>query len=471
MAEFDIYKRKLFGGLGPDEYSQLVDYARDFQTGGIDRLNVNRGVTAEDVLLATNPLSDPVSPGATASVAKFNEFLSNILGAKSQRIAGEEEKIDAANTAAVSAVTEALQPVNEKDNYMVVNDQLVDIRTLDDKTPKTIDFRTVDKDEDPIIKLTGGVEMTMKQFDTYSQDQKNQLLGLDTASGETFKETFITEEGKFGAVIEDKNGNVTTKIFDQKVKKDSKDDGSTETERFRERQVELLVKKENEGLSQEEEIELQGINEELTDQRTYETSAEKKWGEVSTDLIMSTPKKQDALFKVNQVSQKLFDKDINTGILTPKATVLQEILEPLGVDLKGILDFTGINILNEASDSAIIDALGTQFGIAASDQLAGQISERELVALFNTTIRLSAPGEFNTEFAKGLNYLLRKDLAASQIAASGDINSAQEWAQAMEQWKQENPAPYMFSGLYEYEGLSDLNLDLNLGDPRDEGSN
>jgi hypothetical protein len=469
MAEFDIYKRKLFGGLGPDEYSQLVDYARDFQTGGIDRLNVNRGVTAEDVLRATSPLSDPVAPGATSSVAKFNDFLANILGAKSQRIAGEEDKIDAANTAAVAAVTEALQPVDEKDNYMVVNDQLVDIRTLDDKTPKTIDFRTVDEDEKQVIKLTGGVEMTMDQFDTYSQDQKNQLLGLDTTSGETFKETFITDEGKFGAIIEDKLGNVTTKIFDFTVE-DEVGDGSTETERFRARQTELLLKKENEGLSQQEEIELKGINEELTDQRTYETSAEKKWGEVSTDLIMSTPKKQDALFKVNQVSQKLFDKDINTGILTPKATVLQEILEPLGVDLKGILDFANIDILNEASDSAIIDALGTQFGIAASDQLAGQISERELVALFNTTIRLSAPGEFNREFAKGLNYLLTKDLAASQIAARGDINSAQEWALAMEQWKQENPAPYMFSGLYEYEGLSDLNLDLNLGDPRDEGS-
>lgn len=469
MAEFDIYKRKLFGGLGPDEYSQLVDYARDFQTGGIDRLNVNRGVTAEDVLRATQPLSDPVGPGATSSVAKFNDFLANILGAKSQRIAGEEDEVDAANTAAVAAVTEALQPVDEKDNYMVVNDQLVDIRTLDDKTPKTIDFRTVDEDEKQVIKLTGGVEMTMDQFDTYSQDQKNQLLGLDTTSGETFKETFITDEGKFGAIIEDKLGNVTTKIFDFTVE-DEVGDGSTETERFRARQTELLLKKENEGLSQQEEIELKGINEELTDQRTYETSAEKKWGEVSTDLIMSTPKKQDALFKVNQVSQKLFDKDINTGILTPKATVLQEILEPLGVDLKGILDFANIDILNEASDSAIIDALGTQFGIAASDQLAGQISERELVALFNTTIRLSAPGEFNREFAKGLNYLLTKDLAASQIAARGDINSAQEWALAMEQWKQENPAPYMFSGLYEYEGLSDLNLDLNLGDPRDEGS-
>jgi hypothetical protein len=327
----------------------------------------------------------------------------------------------------------------------------------------------VDEDEKQVIKLTGGVEMTMDQFDTYSQDQKNQLLGLDTTSGETFKETFITDEGKFGAIIEDKLGNVTTKIFDFTVE-DEVGDGSTETERFRARQTELLLKKENEGLSQQEEIELKGINEELTDQRTYETSAEKKWGEVSTDLIMSTPKKQDALFKVNQVSQKLFDKDINTGILTPKATVLQEILEPLGVDLKGILDFANIDILNEASDSAIIDALGTQFGIAASDQLAGQISERELVALFNTTIRLSAPGEFNREFAKGLNYLLTKDLAASQIAARGDINSAQEWALAMEQWKQENPAPYMFSGLYEYEGLSDLNLDLNLGDPRDEGS-
>ncbi len=93
MAEIDIYKRKLFGDLSPDQYQALVDYARDFQTGGIDRLNVNRGLTAEDVLRATSPLSDPVAPGATSSVAKFNEFLAGILGAKSQRIAGEEEKL------------------------------------------------------------------------------------------------------------------------------------------------------------------------------------------------------------------------------------------------------------------------------------------------------------------------------------------------------------------------------------------
>ena len=130
MAELEFYKRKLFQGLEPTEYQALVDYARDFQTGGIDRLNVNRGVTTEDVLRATAPLSQPVGPDLTSSVAQFNQFLANILGAKSQRIAGEEEKLAEANAAAVSAVTEALKPVDEGDYYQVVDGRLIDTRLI-----------------------------------------------------------------------------------------------------------------------------------------------------------------------------------------------------------------------------------------------------------------------------------------------------------------------------------------------------
>jgi len=133
MAEIDIYKRRLFGDLSPEEYQGLVDYAREFQTGGIDRLNVNRGVTTEDVLRATAPLSQPVGPDLTSSVAQFNQFLANILGAKSQRIAEEEEKLEEANAAAVSAVTQALKPVDEGDFYQVVDGRLVDTRLIGSK--------------------------------------------------------------------------------------------------------------------------------------------------------------------------------------------------------------------------------------------------------------------------------------------------------------------------------------------------
>ena len=486
MARTDIYKRKLFGDLSPEEYQGLVDYAREFQTGGIDRLDVNRGVTTEDVLRATAPLSQPVGPDLTSSVAQFNQFLANILGAKSQRIAGEEEKIEEANAAAVSAVTQALQPVDEGDYYQVVDGRLVDTRLIgsednpegivvkakaDKETVKNIPldiFNQLDENEQDKILGLVDTEQTVKgiprdMFDGLSKDEQNKVLGL--GAGESFVESFETKDGKFGYLYTDSTGTLKTNVLeDIDVAGDDLD--------TKDRIIALRQKKANDpdNFTSDDQIELDTLVQLSKQPKPYESSAEKKWGEVSTDLIMSGPKKEDALFKVNQISQK-FAEDINTGILTPKATILQEVLAPFGIDLKGVLDTFNINILNEASDSATIDAIATQFGIKASEDLAGQISERELIALFNTTFRLGAPEDFNREFAKGLNYLLRKDLAASTIAAREDINSAKQWAVAMGEWMQENPAPSMFADVYDYESLSDLNLDLNLRDPRNDGEN
>ena len=491
MAEIDVFKRRLFGNLTPDQYQGLIDYAREFQTGGIDRLDVNRGVTTEDVLRATGPLSQPVGPDLTSSVAQFNQFLANILGAKSQRIAGEEEKLAEANAAAVSAVTQALQPVDEGDFYQVVDGRLIDTRLIgsednpegivvkakaDKETVKNIPLDIFNKlDENEQDKILGLVDtqQTVKgiprdMFDGLSKDEQNKVLGL--AAGESFVESFDTKDGKFGYLYLDSAGTLKTNVLEDIDV--AGDVTGTATERTQERIIELRQKQANDpdNFTSDDQIELDTLVQLSKQPKPYESSAEKKWGEVSTDLIMSGPKKEDALFKVNQISQK-FAEDINTGILTPKATILQEVLAPFGIDLKGVLDTFNINILNEASDSAVIDAIATQFGIKASEDLAGQISERELIALFNTTFRLGAPEDFNREFAKGLNYLLRKDLAASQIAAREDINSAKEWSVAMGQWMLDNPAPSMFADVYDYESLSDLNLDLNLRDPRNDGEN
>lgn len=486
MAELEFYKRKLFQGLEPTEYQALVDYARDFQTGGIDRLNVNRGVTTEDVLRATAPLSQPVGPDLTSSVAQFNQFLANILGAKSQRIAGEEEKLAEANAAAVSAVTEALKPVDEGDYYQVVDGRLVDTRLIgsegnpegivvkakaDKESVKNIPieiFNQLDEDEQDKILGLVDTQQTVKgiprdMFDGLSKDEQNKVLGL--GAGESFVESFETKDGKFGYLYTDSTGTLRTNVLEDidvaGEKLDTKD-----------RIIALRQKKANDpdNFTSDDQIELDTLVQ-LSDQpRPYESTAEKKWAEVESDLIMSAPQKEANLNRVNQISQK-FAEGMNTGVLTPKATVLQEILAPFGINLKGILDTVNINILNEASDSETINAIATQFGIAASEQLAGQISERELTALFNTTFRLGAPEEFNKEFAKGLNYLLKKDLAGSQIAARADINSTKDWALAMAEWMRKNPAPSMFADVYEYESLSDLNLDLNLRDPRDDGEN
>ena len=41
----------------------------------------------------------------------------------------------------------------------------------------------------------------------------------------------------------------------------------------------------------------------------------------------------------------------------------------------------------------------------------------------------------------------------------------------MAEWMKQKPAPSMFADVYDYESLSDLNLDLNLRDPRNDGEN
>jgi len=459
IDNLELEKRRMFNNLSPDEYNQLVDYQKEFT--GIEPLNVNRGVTAADVLRATGPLSQPVAPGLTSSVAQFNDFLANILGAKTQRIAQEEgigAEQDAAARAAVDASLAKPGP-NEKDYFIEVNNQLVDTRTLNDDDPRIIDFRNKEAAEKQTIKLTGGVEMTMEQFNSYSQADKNKLLGLDEASGQTFKESFIKEDGSLGAIIEDANGNITTVDFDVELQPKAEDDGSTETERLLERKTNLQVKKSNEGLSEKEEFELANINQELS-KRPYETQAEKSWGTASQELILDLPNREKLLTDVARVSNLLQQSDTNTGILTPALTFVQEIFEPFGVDFKGLTDLVGFETLNAVEDSALIDSISSQLGIAASEQLAGTISERELVALFNTTIRLGAPKEFNAKFAQGLLYLAQKSIYASEAAVTA--KSAQEWAGMMKEYQKSNPPPAFMQPIYDFEAMADLDLDVNL---------
>tara|TARA_Y100000114_G_scaffold154980_1_gene178127 strand:+ start:11729 stop:13210 length:1482 start_codon:yes stop_codon:yes gene_type:complete len=485
----DIFNRSLFGGFGPDEYKQAVDYVKQFQ--GIEPLDVNRGVTAEDVLRATGPLGQPVSPGLTNSVVQFNQFLGNILGAKSSRIAEEEKKIsdqDAAARAIVDA--ELSKEEDEADNYQVVDGRLIDLRLIGSEgnpegivvnaKPEQVNVKNIplgifneldeaEKDrilglEDPEQTIKG---VPMSYFlNELNQDQQNKILGL--GSNETFQETFTTKDNKLGIIYLDSTGNIKTKIIEDAV---GTSGGKSDKLTILDEITDLEIKKAdpNQEFTDEDQIRLDILKDSQKQIKPYESSDEKLWAQTSSDLILAAPAKRDKLFKVNQVSQKL-QGDFNTGILTPKVTVLQEILAPFGINLKGVLDMANINILNEASDSALIDALATQFGIDASDALAGQISERELEALFNTTIRLGAPEEFNEQFAIGLTYLLQKDLAASEIAADPNINSVKEWSVGMQQWMSDNPPPQMFSDVYNYNYLEDLNLDLNLRPLVDEES-
>ena len=301
--------------------------------------------------------------------------------------------------------------------------------------------------------------MTKEQFDTYSQADKNQLLGLDTVVGETFVETFTDEEtGKLGAIIKDSGGNITTKLFDIKKQVEVKDDGSTETERFRDRETDLLLKKQSpEGLTDKETIELAGIQEELS-KRPYETAEEKDWGVAKNKLIMGKSEAKEFQMEVSNAANLLLQEQITSGALTPSATFLQEVLEPFGVDLKFLTDFVGLEILNPAEDSARLRALGNKFGIALSGDLAGNISNLELQTLLQSTINLGSPEEFNKKFVEGLLYLAEKGVYEAEAAVGS--KSAEEWALKMDEFYKKFPVPAFMDDFYSYEDLAELNLGI-----------
>ena len=156
----------MFGGLEPDEYRELQDYYKSF--GGIEPLSVNKNITTEDVLRATGPLSQPVGPGLTSTVAQFNQFLGSILGAKSQRVADEKEAVEAQNLQVRTAVDEVLN--KEKPERRIIEG--ADGFQYYEDTKERVLPNVVKPGDPQTIKLTGGVEMTKEDFDALSQDQK-----------------------------------------------------------------------------------------------------------------------------------------------------------------------------------------------------------------------------------------------------------------------------------------------------------
>ena len=324
MAEenkVDIFNRSLFGGFKPDEYQQAVDYVKQFQ--GIEPLNVNRGVTAEDVLRATDPLSQAVGPTLTDSVVQFNQFLGNILGAKAQRIQSEEAKIDDQDAAARAIVdAELSKEVDEADNYQVVDGRLIDLRLIgSDDNPQGIVvnakpeqvnvksipleiFNQLDKaEQDKVLGLVDPAQtikgIPMSYFNTLTTDEQNRVLGL--GSGETFQESFTTKDNKLGIIYVDRNGDVKSKIIPDAVlgDSDSKSDKLTILDEITE--LELKKADPNQEFTNEDQIRLDVLRESQKKVKPFESTEEKLWAETSSDLILATPQKQDKLFKVNQI--------------------------------------------------------------------------------------------------------------------------------------------------------------------------
>ena len=463
MAEIDIYKRKLFGNLTPDQYQGLVDYARDFQSGGIDALNVNRGVTAEDVLRATSPLSDPVAPGATSSVAKFNEFLAGILGAKMQRVAGEEEKLSEANAAAVSAVTQALQPTEP--NIKEVDGALVDVS--DPKNPKVI-YQSPDKIEPEILKLTGGVEISADRFDALSQAEKNKLLGLQTGEDYKFKE--IDGEGNIVVGIQDASGNIKLKTFEGDFGADKPSDKMINQARY----LELLDLKDQDpdNWTKSLQNELDLLEEIVKPKDVFEKSVDDNYADFQQELRnnkLQTKSQYDAVIAASNIIEQ---DSFKSGPLTAGLTILQNIGDDLGLDLKGGLELLGIKILNTADNSEILNSLTRQFGIQTSSDLAGAISNLELLTLFKTTVRLSAPEEFNKNFIQGMEYLARAKVKETEFALATD--NRKEFDKMMDDWfaSPEGQPPGIFNQAFKPDANTieelEKNYDINIREILDQ---
>ena len=463
MAEtidnLELAKRKLFRNLDPDQFSELQDYYKTFS--GIEPVNVNKAITADDVLRATGPLSQvPTSPGLTGSVVQFNQFLGNILGAKSQRIADEKTKQFEQDQSVREAVLAGLDRPDPEINPP--RTEVVDGVLYTESEFGKGDFESKTTKADPVPQTVNGVPRDI--FDAQSQENKNIILGLDGTKGEQFLELFETKDG-FQYLYLDANNKIQTGDIDAEppVKDDEKD-----TDRFDliDEKTKLLQKQNSpDGLTEDEAIRLEVITAEL-DRKQFEPKADILWAEESQKLILDKNNREKIITDIARVYNLLNQEQTRTGVLTPGFTFVQEILEPFGVDLKGLTDAVGLEILNPVEDSALIDSISQQLGIAASEQLAGQISERELIALFNTTLRLGKPKEFNKNFAQGLLYLAEKSLYASTAAETA--SNVQEWASMMRKYQEDNPPPYFMQPIYDFESLADLNLDLNLRQPLKE---
>ena len=130
MAEIDVFKRRLFGGLTQPEFQELVDYTKS--VGGIPSISVNRGVTAEDVIAATPYLSQHTGGTAVEAVSNFNNFLAGVLSNKFARVDEEKQALETANAAATERVMNVIADADDdlKDRYQVVGDNLIDLKSV-----------------------------------------------------------------------------------------------------------------------------------------------------------------------------------------------------------------------------------------------------------------------------------------------------------------------------------------------------
>lgn len=459
MAIADIYKRKLFGGLTQPEFQELVDYTKS--VGGIPSIDVNRGVTAEDVIAATPYLSQPTGGTAVEAVQNFNNFLAGVLSNKFARVDEEKQASQTANAAATERVMNVIadSETDLKDQYMVVGENLIDLKALSEG-----------KDESDYIKLKKAEEEKIK--DRYMV-VNNQLVDLLAEGKPQVVIEDIQEEN-----LKDRFKVVGDNVIDLQILKDNPDNlegavvyEGTGTPGDAVRYGELMKEKAKyEAEGKEFPVELAAELEYLTPKETrpYELTETVNFANKKYDIVKSAELADSQYPLLLQTEEILSDPQFVTGIGVSTITPIQEFLDRFfGIKLDDVLEGVNLDVLNDPADTAILSKNTSRFAlnILGTGKLPGAISDFEFKQMLNSVFNVDSPKEANLRFIAGMKYLYEKDMAKGRIISqirSDDPDALTKYAEAMREWDEINRPKYIPSVSYLDEFLGNLPQELKV---------
>jgi len=445
MADIDIFKRKMFGGLTPSEFQEVVDYSKSY--GGIPELTVNRNITAQDVMSATPYLSQPTGGTTVEAVSNFNNFLAGILSNKFARVDQEKQALKEANTAATDRVFNTITELNKekdlKDQYMEVDGNLIDLKALqaggsdymvyekpkDDKIKDQ--FMVVDNDLVD-LRAEGGPKKVIENIDQEKLTDRYKIVGNDVIDLQALANN---PEDINGAIVYDGEGK------------------PSDAARFGEL---IALKKKYEADGVPFPSELQGELDFLTPKETkpYESKEQQLFSEKKFEVVASSEAAETQYQTILDAEKLLMDPKFTTGVLTSNLTPVQEFFGRFfGVDIDELLEGVNIDVLNNPSDTAALQKATTQLAmnVLGTGKLPGAISDFEFRQMMNSVFNVDSPKLANERFLQGMKYLYQKDIAKGRIIATIDSSDPQalvKYQDALMQWDEENRPKYLPSATY-----------------------
>ena len=434
----NVFDRKLFmGGMDPQEYTDLLELSKSFGT----QPQVNKNVTAADVIRATGPLSQPVGGGAVNTVAQFNQFLAGILGSKFNRIDEEKQAVQDADKVAQERVDTFI--ANQKDEEpLVVNDQIVYPSTLGTDEEKVFDFRDEPQKSFDNIKVVNNQVYDIEKDEVLAdlreeREEKDRFLPF----GDFFLDLDILEENP---------DNVEAALVDSK-----KDPVTTPSNAQRVGELELL-KKTYEEDGEEFPVDLQAELDYLTkpDPKPYIPPYETNF----VDLVFQKNKSAEAAesqYSSILEAERLFsDPNFVTGTGTNTLLPVQKFFQDiLGINLDALLEGINVDILNEPQDTETLNKNTTQLtlNILGTGKIPGAISDFEFKQMMNSVYNSSTTEEANIRFIQGMKYLYNKEMAQADIIANIDQTNPKAlvlYREAMREWDEKNRPKYLPSSTY-----------------------